>query len=159
MTDMNGIPQGFGSALSKSEKAMETFALLNESEKKRIIDLSRSVRSKKEMNRLVSTVLKIKFLENGAGKSVFLFFGKIIRKNQAYVSEGTKAFAKSVLLKDNGFVVRKAKDFAAVRCFKAKENSKKGGLSTTGRRKEAIGMSFFQGQIQVMEEFFFLIGF
>lgn len=54
MTDMNGIPQGLGSALSKSEKAMETFALLNESEKKRIIDLSRSVRSKKEMNRLVS---------------------------------------------------------------------------------------------------------
>lgn len=54
MTDMNGIPQGFGSALSKSEKAMETFALLNESEKKHIIDLSRSVRSKKEMNRLVS---------------------------------------------------------------------------------------------------------
>ncbi|MGN0574340.1 MAG: hypothetical protein ACI4IX_10405 [Acutalibacteraceae bacterium] len=54
MTDMNGIPQGFGSALSKSEKAMETFALLNENEKKRIIDLSRSVRSKAEMNRLVS---------------------------------------------------------------------------------------------------------
>ena len=54
MTDMNGIPQGFGSALSKSEKAMEIFALLNESEKKRIIDLSRSVRSKEEMNRLVS---------------------------------------------------------------------------------------------------------
>ena len=54
MTDMNGIPQGFGSALSKSEKAMETFALLNENEKKRIIDLSRSVRSKEEMNRLVS---------------------------------------------------------------------------------------------------------
>ncbi len=54
MLDMNGIPQGFGSALSKSEKAMETFALLNENEKKRIIDLSRSVRSKAEMNRLVS---------------------------------------------------------------------------------------------------------
>lgn len=54
MLDMNGIPQGFGSALSKSEKAMETFSLLNENEKKRIIDLSRSVRSKAEMNRLVS---------------------------------------------------------------------------------------------------------
>ena len=54
MTDMNGIPQGFGSALSKSEKAMKTFALLNEKEKNRIIDLSRSVRSKAEMNRLVS---------------------------------------------------------------------------------------------------------
>lgn len=54
MLDMNGIPQGFGSALSRSEKAMETFALLNENEKKRIIDLSRSVRSKAEMNRLVS---------------------------------------------------------------------------------------------------------
>lgn len=56
MLDMNGIPQGFGSALSKSEKAMETFALLNENEKKRIIDLSRSVRSKAEMNRLVSNL-------------------------------------------------------------------------------------------------------
>ena len=54
MLDMNGIPQGFGSALSRNEKAMETFALLNENEKKRIIDLSRSVRSKAEMNRLVS---------------------------------------------------------------------------------------------------------
>lgn len=54
MSDMNGIPQGFGSALSRSEKAMQTFALLNENEKKRIIDLSRSMRSKEEMNRLVS---------------------------------------------------------------------------------------------------------
>lgn len=53
MTDMNGIPQGFGMALSRNEKAMKTFSLLNENEKKRIIDLSRSVRSKQEMNRLV----------------------------------------------------------------------------------------------------------
>lgn len=58
MTDMNGMPQGFGMALSRSEKAMHTFSLLNESEKKRIIDLSRSVRSKQEMNRLVSKLEK-----------------------------------------------------------------------------------------------------
>ncbi len=54
MTDMNGIPQGFGNALARNEKAMHTFSLLNENEKKRIIDLSRSVRSKQEMNRLVN---------------------------------------------------------------------------------------------------------
>lgn len=54
MLDNNGIPQGFGMALSRSEKAMHTFSLLNEDEKKRIIDLSRSVRSKSEMNRLVN---------------------------------------------------------------------------------------------------------
>lgn len=53
MTDMNGMPQGLGIALSRNAKAMETFSLLNENEKKRIVDLSRSVRSKQEMNRLV----------------------------------------------------------------------------------------------------------
>ncbi len=54
MIDFNGIPQGFGMALSRNEKAMNTFSHLNENEKKRIVDLSRSVRSKEEMNRLVS---------------------------------------------------------------------------------------------------------
>ena len=59
MYDLNGLPQGLGMALTKSEKAMHTFSLLNENEKKRVIDLSRSVRSKQEMNRLVNK------LENG----------------------------------------------------------------------------------------------
>lgn len=54
MNNMNGMPQGFGMALTRNEKAMHTFSLLNESEKKRVIELSRSVRSKQEMNRLVS---------------------------------------------------------------------------------------------------------
>lgn len=54
MIDFNGMPQGLGMALSRSEKAMSTFSRLNENEKKRLIDLSRSVRSKAEMNRLVS---------------------------------------------------------------------------------------------------------
>ena len=58
MSDLNGIPQGLGMALSRSEKAMHTFALLNENEKKRLIDLSRSVRSKSEMNRLVGKLEK-----------------------------------------------------------------------------------------------------
>ena len=53
MNDLNGMPQGFGMALTRNEKAMHTFSLLNENEKKRVIDLSRSVRSKQEMNRLV----------------------------------------------------------------------------------------------------------
>lgn len=54
MNDLSNMPQGFGTALTRNEKAMHTFSLLNESEKKRVIDLSRSVRSKQEMNRLVS---------------------------------------------------------------------------------------------------------
>lgn len=58
MSDLNGIPQGLGMALSRSEKAMHTFSLLNENEKKRLIDLSRSVRSKAEMNRLVGKLEK-----------------------------------------------------------------------------------------------------
>ncbi len=59
MYDLNGLPQGLGMALTKSEKAMHTFSLLNENEKKKFIELSRSVRSKQEMNRLVNK------LENG----------------------------------------------------------------------------------------------
>ena len=59
MYDLNGLPQGLGIALTKSEKAMHTFSLLSENEKKRFVELSRSVRSKQEMNRLVNK------LENG----------------------------------------------------------------------------------------------
>lgn len=54
MIDFNGMPQGLGMALSRNEKAMNTFSALNENERKRLIDLSKSVRSKAEMNRLVS---------------------------------------------------------------------------------------------------------
>ena len=54
MIDFNGMPQGLGMALSRNEKAMNTFSTLNENERKRLIDLSKSVRSKAEMNRLVS---------------------------------------------------------------------------------------------------------
>ena len=50
MFELNGIPQGFGMALTRNAKAMENFSHLNETEKKRIIDLTRSVRSKDEMN-------------------------------------------------------------------------------------------------------------
>ncbi len=53
MFDLNGIPQGLGMALSRNENAMYTFSHLNENERKRIIDLSRSVQTKQEMNRLV----------------------------------------------------------------------------------------------------------
>lgn len=54
MTDNNALPQGLGMALSRNAKAMETFALLGENEKKRLIDLSRGVNSKAEMNKLVN---------------------------------------------------------------------------------------------------------
>ena len=59
MYDMNGIPQGLSIALSRNEKAMNSFSRLNENERKKLVELSRSVRSKQEMNRLVSR------LENG----------------------------------------------------------------------------------------------
>ena len=54
MIDFNGIPQGLGMALSRSEKAMNTFSSLNDNERKRVVELSKSVRSKAEMNRLVN---------------------------------------------------------------------------------------------------------
>ncbi len=59
MIDFNGIPQGLGMALSRNEKAMSNFSSLNENDRKRFIELSKSVRSKSEMNRLVNK------LENG----------------------------------------------------------------------------------------------
>ena len=58
MFELNGIPQGFGMALTRNVRAMENFSHLNETEKKRIIDLTRSVRSKDEMNRIVSKLEK-----------------------------------------------------------------------------------------------------
>lgn len=54
MFDLNGLPQGLGMALSRNENAMSNFSNLNENERKKIIELSRSVRSKQEMNRLVN---------------------------------------------------------------------------------------------------------
>lgn len=53
MFDFNGIPQGFGMALTRNSKAMNNFSNLNENEKKKVIELTRSVRTKEEMNRIV----------------------------------------------------------------------------------------------------------
>jgi hypothetical protein len=58
MNSFNEIPQGLGMALSRNEKAMNTFSVLSEEEKRIVIDLSRSVRSKSEMNRLVDKLVK-----------------------------------------------------------------------------------------------------
>lgn len=58
MIDMNGIPQGFGMALTRNSRAMNNFSNLNENEKKKIIELTRSVRSKSEMNRIVDKLEK-----------------------------------------------------------------------------------------------------
>ena len=52
------IPHGLGMALSRNEKASNTFSVLSEEEKRRVIDLSKSVRSKSEMNRLVDKLVK-----------------------------------------------------------------------------------------------------
>ena len=54
MKDLNGIPQGFGMSLSRNEKAMNNFSHLSEEEKRKVIELSKSVRSKAEMNRIVN---------------------------------------------------------------------------------------------------------
>ncbi len=58
MIDLNGLPQGFGMALTKSEKAMNNFSKMNKEEKTKIIELTRSVRSKDEMNRIVNKLEK-----------------------------------------------------------------------------------------------------
>ena len=58
MNDLNGIPQGFGMALSKNYKAMNNFSNLNNDEKKKLIELTRSVRSKEEMIRIVNKLEK-----------------------------------------------------------------------------------------------------
>lgn len=58
MIDLNGIPQGFGMALSRNTQAMNNFSNLSKEEKKKIIELTRSVRSKEEMNRIVSKLEK-----------------------------------------------------------------------------------------------------
>lgn len=58
MNDLNGLPQGFGMALTRNEKAMNNFSNLNNDEKKKIIELTRSVRSKEEMIRIVDKLEK-----------------------------------------------------------------------------------------------------
>ncbi len=58
MNDFNGIPQGFGMALTRNIKAMNNFTNLNNDEKKKIIELTRSVRSKEEMIRIVDKLEK-----------------------------------------------------------------------------------------------------
>ncbi len=58
MNELNGIPQGFGMALTRNIKAMNNFSNLNSEEKKKIIELTRSVRSKEEMNRIVNKLEK-----------------------------------------------------------------------------------------------------
>lgn len=54
MYDLNGVPQGLSMALSRNERAMNSFSKLSENERKKFVELSRSVRSKQEMNRLVN---------------------------------------------------------------------------------------------------------
>ncbi len=58
MLDFNGIPQGLGMALTKNSKAMINFSNMTNDEKKKIIELTRSVRSKGEMERIVNKLEK-----------------------------------------------------------------------------------------------------
>lgn len=52
----NNIPLGFGMALAQNEAAMCVYANLSAAEKQSIIDRTRTVTSKKEMQNLVSEI-------------------------------------------------------------------------------------------------------
>ena len=58
MNDFSNIPQGLKMPLTKNSKAMDIFSNLNNEEKKKIIELTRSVRSKEEMNRIINKLEK-----------------------------------------------------------------------------------------------------
>lgn len=50
------VPLGFGMALAQNEKALETFAGLDERQKQRLLYDARHVRSKNEMQNLVNRI-------------------------------------------------------------------------------------------------------
>lgn len=50
------MPLGLGMALAQNEKALESFANLSDSEKQNIINRTRTVTSKKEMQQLVASI-------------------------------------------------------------------------------------------------------
>ena len=51
-----GMPMGFGMALAQNERAMERFARLEPEKRKRVIEGTRSVTSKKEMRAYVESL-------------------------------------------------------------------------------------------------------
>lgn len=56
MMDNNQLPIGLGLSLAMNQKAMDRFAGMTEAEKERAIAKSRGVKSKREMDRIVSSL-------------------------------------------------------------------------------------------------------
>lgn len=53
---MNGLPIGFGLALSMNESAMDSYSRLTEAEKEEIINRARDAKTKSEMKEIVDTI-------------------------------------------------------------------------------------------------------
>lgn len=52
-SDNDGLPLGFGVALAKNEKALETFSMMTEKEKRMVLFDVRHVKNQSEMKALV----------------------------------------------------------------------------------------------------------
>ena len=59
MVKEDGLPLGLGFGLAMNEKAMDSFASMNEEEKKQVIEAARGMTSKEEMQNLVSSIADI----------------------------------------------------------------------------------------------------
>ena len=55
----DGLPLGLGFGLAMNEKAMDSFASMNEEEKKQVIEAARGMTSKEEMQNLVNNIADI----------------------------------------------------------------------------------------------------
>ncbi len=58
--EQNKMPVGFAMALAMNPEAMQAFAMLNEEQKRDIIDGTHSIDSKEEMHRYVNDIVKNK---------------------------------------------------------------------------------------------------
>ena len=54
---LSELPMGFGMALARNTQAMECFASLSEQQQQEIVGRTHSVQSKKEMQRLVDSLV------------------------------------------------------------------------------------------------------
>lgn len=59
MVKEDGLPLGLGFGLAMNEKAMDSFASMNEEEKKQVIEATRGMTSKEEMQNLVNNIADI----------------------------------------------------------------------------------------------------
>ena len=59
MVKEDGLPLGLGFGLAMNEKAMDSFASMNEEEKKQVIEAARGMTSKEELQNLVNNIADI----------------------------------------------------------------------------------------------------